>query len=75
MKFVSPKIAQTIPELLLLLTELTTQAFQIQQGIKTYRENDISRLVNVRELQKTSFKSISKSVDRLAKRINRSANR
>ena len=74
MKFVSPKIAQTIPELLL-LTEFTTQAFQIQQGIKTYRENDISRLVNVRELQKTSFKSISKSVDRLAKRINRSANR
>lgn len=70
----SEKVA-SIPELLALSNELTQLSSQLRSDFDYYQENDVTRVIDVSALQKPSFESLSKGIDRLAKVIENSADR
>ena len=72
-KLNSPKTVKTIPELRVLITKLREMTQQLRQGISSFYERDLTRVVEVDELRKPSLKSISKGVDKLARALENSA--
>ncbi len=62
-------------ELGALITELRQMAVQMREGIVSFYKSDLTRVVNVSDLNQPSFKSISKGIDKLAKTIEKSVDR
>jgi hypothetical protein len=58
-----------------LVNQLRLMAFEIDSGLEAYNKEDMTRVVDVRELERPSFDSLTKGIDRLSKTIDRSANR
>jgi hypothetical protein len=50
-------------------------AFEIETGLDAFNKEDMTRVVDVRELERPSFDSLTKGIDRLAKTIDKSAGR
>ena len=67
--------AKSVSELRELCQELNRAATAIANGIDAYYERDMTRTVNVNDLQRPSFGTMTKEVDRLAKTISKSADR
>jgi hypothetical protein len=65
--------AQSVRGLKALTQQLRMMAYEIDTGLEAFNEEDMTRVVNVRELERPSFDSLSKGIDRLAKTIERSA--
>ncbi|MFQ5739586.1 MAG: hypothetical protein ACE5JX_11290 [Acidobacteriota bacterium] len=69
-----PKAA-SLSELRLLLRQLNQRARQMEGGLSSFSDQDRTRVVSVSDLVQPSFKSISKGIDKLAKTIQKSAQR
>lgn len=69
------QLAQSPQELQNLMGEMQRLARQIQIGITSYYERDQARVVSVADLSQPSFRSLSKGIDRLAKKIKKSVRR
>jgi hypothetical protein len=67
--------AKSIADLRGLCQELYRSATAIGNGIDAYYEKDMTRTVNVNDLQRPSIGTMTKEVDRLAKTISKSADR
>ena len=67
--------ANSLQGLKTLTRQLRQMAFEIETGLDAFNKEDMTRVVNVRELERPSFDSLAKGIDRLAKTIDRSANR
>ena len=67
--------ARSISELRELCQELHRSATAVANGIDAYYEKDMTRVVNVSDLQRPSFGTMTKEIDRLAKTISKSADR
>lgn len=67
--------ARSISELRELCQELNRAATAIGNGIDAYYEKDMTRTVNINDLQRPSFGTMTREVDRLAKTISKSADR
>jgi len=67
--------ATSVAGLRSLTKQLRLMAREIDFGLDTYRKEDMSRTVNVRELEQPSYDSLTKGIDRLSKTINNSARR
>jgi hypothetical protein len=65
--------ASSIAELRQLCEILRQNATKIDEGLASFYEKDMSRTVDVSELQRPSFESLSKGVDKIAKTIEKSA--
>jgi hypothetical protein len=55
--------------------QLRMMASDVDSGLDAFHSQDMSRVVDVRELERPSFDSLSKGIDRLAKTIDKSASR
>jgi hypothetical protein len=67
--------ATSVGELRELCQELNRAATAIAGGIDAYYQKDMTRVVNVNDLQRPSFGTMTKEIDRLAKTISKSADR
>lgn len=67
--------ASSIPELRQLCESLRVNAVKIDEGLTAFYEQDMSRTVSVTELQRPSFESLTKGIDKIAKTIEKSAKR
>jgi hypothetical protein len=67
--------ATSVQELRSLTKQLRLMAFEIDSGLEAFNTEDMTRVVNVRELERPSFDALTKGVDRLAKTIDKSARR
>jgi hypothetical protein len=67
--------ASSISELRALSLELHRAATDIAQGIDAYYEKDMTKVIDVNDLQRPSVGTMTKGIDRLAKTISKSATR
>lgn len=67
--------ARSAEELLVLADEMCRLAREVEDGVTAYYEKDLTRVVDVAELQRPSLDSLSKGIDQLAKTIKKSADR
>jgi hypothetical protein len=67
--------ATSVEGLKSLVKQLRLLAFEIDSGLEAFNKEDMTRVVDVRELERPSFDSLTKGIDRLAKTIDRSAER
>ena len=67
--------AGSVSELRELCRELHRASTAVANGIDAYYEKDMTRVVNVNDLQRPSFGTMTKEIDRLAKTISKSADR
>lgn len=67
--------ARSIAELRLLCQELHRAARDVANGIDAYYQKDMTRVIDVNDLQRPSFGTMTKEIDRLAKTISKSADR
>jgi hypothetical protein len=65
--------ATSVAGLRSLTQQMRLLAFEIDSGLESFNQKDMSRVVNVRELERPSFDALTKGVDRLAKTIDKSA--
>jgi len=70
-----PAAAASIPEMRALVAELAVQAKGMRDGLENYYVRDYTRVVEVDHLKQPSFKSMSDRIDKLAKAIEKSADR
>jgi hypothetical protein len=71
----APLIAGSLAELRGLLDELRRQAEQMHANLERFVEKDMSRVVELDHLRQPSFRSAASNIDKLAKVIQRSAER
>jgi hypothetical protein len=67
--------ATSVRGLRALTQQLRSMAFEIDSGLDAFNREDMTRVVDVRELERPSFDSLAKGIDRLSKTIDRSASR
>jgi len=67
--------ATSVQGLRALTQQLSMLAYEIDTGLDAFNRDDMTRVVNVRELQRPSFDSLTKGVESLSKTIERSAGR
>ena len=70
-----PPAATSIPELRRLVAELSDQVTEMKNGLETYYVRDYTRVIDLNHLKQPSFKSVSERIDKLAKSIEKSADR
>ncbi|MGW8180128.1 MAG: hypothetical protein ACWGQW_15415 [bacterium] len=58
-----------------LTRQLRLMAYEVDRGLEMFNKEDMTRTVNVRELEQPSFDSLTKGIDRLSKTISKSARR
>ena len=69
------KKVDSIEGLRALTQQLRLMAQDVDSGLETFHRKDMSRVVEVGDLEQPSFDSLSKGIDRLAKTIDKSAGR
>jgi hypothetical protein len=74
-KVTSFRPADSTAGLRILTSELKRMAQQMDSGISDFYEKDMTRVVEVGQLQQPSFDALSKQIDKLAKTITKSARR
>ena len=74
-KIPSRKEVRSIPELKMLVAQLHQMALQVREGISSFYDRDLTRVVSVKDLNQPSLKSISKGIEKLAKTIDKSVDR
>lgn len=70
-----PPKAESIPEMRALVAQLSEQATAMRDGLENYYVRDYTRTVEIEHLKQPSFKSLSERIDKLAKVIEKSADR
>ncbi|RPJ58529.1 MAG: hypothetical protein EHM23_01270 [Acidobacteria bacterium] len=70
-----PPKAASIAEMRALVAQLSEQAAAMRDGLENYYVRDYTRTVEVDHLKQPSFKSLSERIDKLAKAIEKSADR
>lgn len=72
---VLPGTVASVAQLRGLVDQLHEMALQTQRGIVALYKDDLSRVISVEYLNQPSFKSLSQSIDKLSKTIEKSAER
>jgi hypothetical protein len=69
------QLADSLSGLKALTQQLRMMVTEVDGGLNAFHSQDMTRVVDVRELEQPSFDALSKGIDKLAKTIDKSASR